>query len=63
MTFNVETHESWQEWVMLTQAEATNTCMSCDGDGHHGFEEETGCLYICYGCGGTGKHYHYRRAA
>ena len=29
-------------------------CESCDGFGDHGIEEETGRLYICYSCGGTG---------
>ena len=30
-------------------------CPSCDGDGHHGVEPETGCLYACYCCGTTGR--------
>lgn len=29
-------------------------CDSCDGFGDHGVDED-GCLYVCYGCGGTGK--------
>lgn len=33
-----------------------NRCPSCDGWGDHGYEEETNCRYICYGCGGTGKY-------
>jgi hypothetical protein len=52
-----ETQESWEEWVMLTQAEATDTCMRCGGWGDHGVEEETGCLYTCYACGETGKYF------
>jgi hypothetical protein len=28
-------------------------CTHCDGFGDHGLDED-GCLYICYGCGGTG---------
>jgi hypothetical protein len=31
------------------------TCESCGGFGDHGIEEETGCLYTCYCCYGTGK--------
>jgi hypothetical protein len=58
-----ETQESWEEWVMLTQAEAADTCMRCGGWGDHGFEEETGRLYTCYACCGTGKYYPYKRAA
>jgi hypothetical protein len=57
-----ETQQSWQEWVVLTQAEATDTCISCYGWGDHGVEEETGCLYTCYACCGTGKYYPYKRA-
>jgi hypothetical protein len=25
--------------------------------GDHGVEPDTGCLYICYGCGSTGKYF------
>lgn len=52
----LETQDSWQEWVRVAEAEATNTCMSCGGDGHHGYDEAD-CLYICYGCGGTGRYF------
>jgi hypothetical protein len=58
-----EALSSWHEWALLAQAEATDTCIRCYGLGDHGFEEETGCRYICYSCGGTGKHYPYKRAA
>lgn len=30
-------------------------CDSCDGTGDHGIEEESGCLYTCYACCGTGR--------
>lgn len=30
-------------------------CPSCDGYGDHGVEEESGCLYVCYCCGGSGR--------
>lgn len=36
---------------------ALNRCPSCDGWGDHGVEEESGCLYVCYSCGGTGKYH------
>lgn len=29
-------------------------CPSCGGFGDHGVEEESGCLYVCYCCGGSG---------
>lgn len=58
----METIESWQEWELVAQAEATDTCMSCDGDGHHGYDEAD-CPHICYGCGGTGKYFPYPKAA
>jgi len=35
---------------------AQDICPVCAGAGDHGFEEETGCLYTCYGCYGTGKY-------
>lgn len=58
-TFTAEYNEYAQ--VMAAEAReayfaAQNICMSCDGFGDHGVEEETGCLYVCYGCGGTGKY-------
>ena len=37
-----------------------NRCPSCDGWGDHGVEEETNCLYTCYGCGGTGRYHVYQ---
>lgn len=30
-------------------------CPSCGGFGDHGVEEESGCLYVCYACGGSGR--------
>jgi hypothetical protein len=36
-------------------AATTMVCSSCDGFGDHGVEEESGCLYACYACGGTGR--------
>ena len=35
---------------------ALNECESCGGFGDHGVDED-GCLYVCYGCGGTGKYH------
>lgn len=29
-------------------------CPSCGGYGDHGIEEESGCAYVCYRCGGDG---------
>lgn len=55
----MELLNSWLEWCHELQAEELGTCTTCDGYGDHGFEEETGCLYTCYGCGGTGKYYPY----
>ena len=34
---------------------AMNVCPSCEGCGDHGVEEDTGCLFTCYGCDGTGR--------
>lgn len=58
-TFTAEYNEYAQ--VMAAEAReayfaAQNICPSCDGFGDHGVEEESGCLYVCYGCGGTGKY-------
>ena len=53
----LETLQSWLEWCLEAQSEMLDLCTSCDGDGHHGYEEETGCLYSCYMCGETGKYH------
>lgn len=29
-------------------------CPSCDGEGCHGYEAESGLPFTCYACGGTG---------
>jgi hypothetical protein len=39
----------------VKKVEPSDDCDSCGGWGDHGVEEETGCLYVCYACGGTGK--------
>jgi DnaJ-class molecular chaperone len=36
---------------------AQNICPSCGGMGDHGVEEDTGCLFTCYSCGGTGRYH------
>lgn len=63
MTTTTDNANNWQEYASLLSDEAydayhrhRNICPSCDGFGDHGVEEETGRLYICFGCGGTGKY-------
>ena len=53
----------WLEYASMKADEAReamfaaqNICPSCWGHGDHGVEEETGCLFICYGCGGSGRY-------
>jgi len=55
---------SYMDYVSMHQlnehearCQLMNICPSCEGAGDHGIEEETGCPYICYACGGTGKFY------
>lgn len=52
MNYNAE-YAEYSKW--LSVEEADNYCESCGGFGDHGVEEDTGCLYVCYACGGTGK--------
>jgi DnaJ-class molecular chaperone len=54
----------WLEYAAMKADEARdamymalNICSSCDGHGDHGIEEETGCQFVCYGCGGTGRYH------
>lgn len=49
-------HRAYQAYSEDEQYAAWNMCTSCDGEGHHGIEEETGCMYSCYACGETGKY-------
>lgn len=50
-------YEMWQRWLAReAYYEALNRCPRCDGFGDHGLDED-GCLYVCYGCGGTGKYF------
>ena len=30
-------------------------CESCGGEGHHGYEQDSGNPFTCYACGGTGE--------
>ena len=30
-------------------------CTNCSGEGHHGFEEDSGMPYTCYTCYGAGR--------
>lgn len=46
-----------REEASMVHLQHTNTCPSCYGDGFYGVEEETGKLYICYGCAGTGRYH------
>jgi hypothetical protein len=49
---------AWKEyanWQYLLES-SPKLCERCDGEGYHGFEEESGCAYVCYACYGTG-HY------
>ena len=55
--------ETWLEYSEELRIESVeryykfqNICPSCGGCGDHGYDEE-GCLYVCYGCGGTGKYF------
>lgn len=41
---------------LMAYYETQDICPSCHGDGDHGFEPDTGRLYVCFGCGGTGKY-------
>jgi hypothetical protein len=52
MSYNEEYNE-YSQW--LSVEEAPDYCESCEGEGYHGFEEESGNPYMCYACGGTGK--------
>ena len=45
------------------QYRTLDICASCQGDGHHGIEEDTGCLYSCYACGETGRYHPLSEAA
>jgi hypothetical protein len=50
-------YAAWQEWLAReAHYEAINCCTHCGGFGDHGLDED-GCLYVCYGCGGTGKYF------
>jgi len=51
MSYGAEYFE-YSQWLSLEKT--PDYCESCDGFGDHGVEEETGRLYICYSCGGTG---------
>lgn len=56
-TYNAEYNEYASHMEVLAAKEyyaANNICQSCGGFGDHGTDED-GCLYVCYGCGGTGK--------
>ncbi len=58
-TYTAEYNEYAQQMEMLAAEEyyeAQNICPSCGGHGDHGLDED-GCLYVCYGCGGTGKYH------
>jgi hypothetical protein len=46
-------YAEYSQWLSVESA--PDYCESCDGFGDHGVEEESGCLYVCYACGGTGK--------
>lgn len=52
----IEFLTSWMEWEVETQHEVLDKCTSCGGWGDHGFEEETGFLYTCHACFGTGQY-------
>ena len=52
MNYNAE-YAEYSKW--LSVEEKPDYCESCGGFGDHGVEEDTGCLYVCYACGGTGK--------
>lgn len=44
----------YADWCAARAMRDNQYCDSCDGFGDHGVEEETGCLYTCFACGGTG---------
>ena len=45
-------YAEYSQWLSVESA--PDYCESCDGFGDHGVEEETGRLYVCHACGGTG---------
>ena len=56
----IETWLEYSEELRIASVERyyqfQNICPSCNGCGDHGYDE-TGCPYICYGCGGNGKYF------
>jgi DnaJ-class molecular chaperone len=68
MTYNYERewreYADWCEEVALEEyCKHQNICYSCGGWGDSGVEPEilwlpeTGLLYICFTCGGSGKYF------
>jgi hypothetical protein len=56
--------EEWLEYAEIKAEEAyydalasLGLCLSCKGEGDHGFEEESGLPYVCHRCGGTGAYH------
>jgi len=45
-----------EEEAMMVYYETQDICPSCHGAGDHGFEPDTGQIYVCFSCGGTGKY-------
>lgn len=53
---------AYEVYCQDEQYRELDVCLSCHGDGHHGIEEDTGCLYSCYACGETGNYFPIREA-
>lgn len=47
----------WDNYCRILQLEDWGLCLSCEGDGDHGYCAEGTYLhnYICHACGGTGR--------
>lgn len=56
-------HRAYEVYCEDEQYAALDICPSCHGYGHHGYEEDTGCLYSCYACGETGRYHAISEAA
>lgn len=60
MTNHADVWNEYSEMLFVESVEEfyrfNNECPSCGGCGDHGTDEE-GRMYVCYGCGGTGKYH------
>jgi hypothetical protein len=54
MNTYAEEYAEYAHWMAEIERKENLLCDHCDGFGDHGLDED-GKLYICYGCGGTGR--------